>query len=272
MACGRLFLTGILLLTGCVGMPAQSQPDHLRVSLISERSGVVPRQKTQLGLRFQLDAGWHIYWINSGDSGEPPKVKWHVPPGFTMGELQFPRPERLDTPPLTDYGYRDEVLLPVSASVPNTLQTGAAEFDAEVRWLVCREICIPGRRQLRLKLPVVKQASASAEAPLFVETRKHLPASLPKGWHVSAHSRGEFLILTLTSGARISHAAFFPLEAQQIENSFAPALEPFAQGIRLKLKKSDQLLKPLHDLRGLLVIGEHGYSVAVPVGSRDHAS
>ena len=65
-----------------------------RVGLVASATGVVPGQPIEVALRFQLEAGWHIYWENSGDSGLPPTVSWNLPVGFSAGELQYPIPKR----------------------------------------------------------------------------------------------------------------------------------------------------------------------------------
>jgi DsbC/DsbD-like thiol-disulfide interchange protein len=43
------------------------------------------------------DDGWHIYWQNPGDSGEPPRIKWQLPSGVTATALEWPTPMRMTT-------------------------------------------------------------------------------------------------------------------------------------------------------------------------------
>ncbi len=66
----------------------------------------------RVGLYFKLEPGWHIYWKNPGDAGEPPHIQWTLPKGITVGPMQFPAPKRLPLGPLMDFGYEDEVLFP----------------------------------------------------------------------------------------------------------------------------------------------------------------
>ena len=56
--------------------------EHVKVELISEQEEIVPSQHLQLGIRFDLEEGWHTYWVNPGDSGEPPRIEWKLPTGF----------------------------------------------------------------------------------------------------------------------------------------------------------------------------------------------
>ena len=92
---------------------APVRTSHLTVELVTETTSIAPNHDFLAGLHFVLDPGWHIYWINAGDAGEPPRVDWHLPAGITAGDLQFPAPERLPLGPLMDFGYQHEVLLPI---------------------------------------------------------------------------------------------------------------------------------------------------------------
>ena len=72
--------------------------------------------------------------------------------------MQFPAPRRLPLGPLMDFGYEDEVLFPITLSAASTLQApSTAELSAHVNWLVCREVCIPGKADLALPLQVTAQ-------------------------------------------------------------------------------------------------------------------
>src|SRR5216683_1254788 len=79
---------------------------------------------------------WYIYWQNPGDSGQPPALKWQIPDGFTVGEIQWPRPEKLKNGPLDDYGYKDEVTLLASLQVPIRQEGMRIEIAADATWLV----------------------------------------------------------------------------------------------------------------------------------------
>jgi hypothetical protein len=61
-------------------------------------------------------------------------------------------------------------------------------------------------------------------------------------------------VLSLETGQPIAQAAFFPLEAQQIENAAPQRASALPRGVRLRLKKSEQLLKPIANLKGVIVL------------------
>ena len=58
-----------------------------------------------------------------GDSGLTPKIKWQLPAGIKAGDIHWPYPQRLNTGPLTSYGYEHEVLLLVPVTVDGNFQS-----------------------------------------------------------------------------------------------------------------------------------------------------
>jgi DsbC/DsbD-like thiol-disulfide interchange protein len=244
---------------------------HAKVTLVSEQTSVQPGNELRVGLRFQLEKGWHIYWLNPGDSGEPPRVEWKLPPQFRASPLEWPAPMRLENGPLVDYGYEDEVLLMSAIRPPASLKLGGtAEFQADVKWLVCHDVCIPGRQTVTLSLPVARNAPKHDARwhELFARTREQLPKRLPATWSVAAVSDPHSFVLSIKTGTRESKATFFPLEPLQIKDSAPQRATPLTQGARLSLQKSDQLLHPVSSLKGIVVLrGDKAYTVDVPVGS-----
>src|ERR1700755_1591095 len=77
---------------------------HIEAELVSDVESVQPGQPFLVGVRFKIDSDWHIYWKNPGDSGIPPKITWNLPPGFTVGDLQWPVPKRIEVATLINYG------------------------------------------------------------------------------------------------------------------------------------------------------------------------
>ncbi len=95
------------------GGPGPVKAQHLTAELVSLAPDIAPGGTLQVGLVLTLEEHWHVYWINAGDSGEPPKVTWTLPDGITAGPMKFPIPSRLPLGPLMDFGYEDEVAFPI---------------------------------------------------------------------------------------------------------------------------------------------------------------
>jgi DsbC/DsbD-like thiol-disulfide interchange protein len=247
---------------------ASSTIPHGTIELISENRWIESGHSANLGLRFQLEKGWHIYWVNPGDSGQPPRVKWQLPKGLAVGEVEWPAPHRLGTATIVDYGYEGSVTLivPVHADA-NSAAAPSAQISAQVSVLVCREMCVPGKAQLSLTLPVKSQPAAvdSNTEPLFNATRASLPRPAPSAWKFSITESKDSFLLSASLGREVTQAVFYPLAESQIDNAAPQKIAATATGFRLTLKKSDQLLKPINQLKGVLVLGKGAYVIDAPV-------
>lgn len=268
-----LISTIIVLATASAwGLPAETE--HLKIQLLSDTDSVQPGRPLLIGLRFEMQRQWHIYWRNPGDSGEPPRVRWNVPAGFQAGEIQWPAPERLGSGSVIDYGYQKPVLLPVEMQTPRNLAVGSSvTLSAEVSWLVCKDICVPGKAELTLSLPVsMAPGSVSASHALFQEGRLRLPKPMPTAWTIEATAEKDRFVLTI-HGAGVRKASFFPFEPDQIDNAAPQIATTLPGGLRLTLKKSDQLLKTPAMLDGVLRLSSgRVYAVWAPVRSLPEGS
>ncbi len=106
----------------------------MHVQLIAPNAQLHPGANSA-GLYFKLESGWHVYWKNPGDAGQPPQIKWTLPQGISAGPLQFPVPKPLPLGPLMDFGYEDEVLFPLVLNVSGA-SGGPAVLHAKIDWLV----------------------------------------------------------------------------------------------------------------------------------------
>ena len=114
---------------------------HAKLSLIKDHSSFIPGTSINMGLKIEMDEGWHTYWKNPGDSGGPIEINWDLPDGFSVSDIQWPTPERIPYPPLMTYGYENLVIFPFVLSIPETFQEDS--FKLNVDLLVCADVCIP---------------------------------------------------------------------------------------------------------------------------------
>lgn len=235
---------------------------HAQVELIAnaETTGFI-----RVGVYFQLEPGWHIYWINPGDSGQPPSFDWTLPAGATAGEVQWPRPERLQTSPtIVDYGYKHDVLVMLPVRFSGSQQNNSKlNLGVDAKWLICREVCLPDHA--RLSSPFPAQTRNQDAARLFASAKALLPRPWPKQWKATAESRKDDFLLTIVAGHPLRRAEFFPLDAGQVDNAAKQQLTTTQGGARLVLKKSDLLLTAVGELRGVLALGKTAYQFHAPV-------
>ena len=211
------FATGLLLMP--VSHAAPVRTDHTEVELVSETKSIAPGTSFSIGLRLAPDLGWHTYWINPGDAGKAARVKWELPPGFEVGELQFPAPGFVPFGPLMSYGYNETTLLIAEVSVPD-------EIDEQVRiagradWLICDDqVCIPDRASVELVLPKGTGELNPNRRPEFAAARAAQP--LPAHWSASyavLGTRIRFAIDLPTPLEHVTDLYLFPVAEKLIDH------------------------------------------------------
>jgi thiol:disulfide interchange protein len=280
------FVLAILLalLPGTARAASSATAPHVRVELLAQPPAELQPSARQLtaGLFFQLDPGWHVYWQNAGDSGEPPQITWHLPPGFSAGPLQFPAPQRLPLGPLMDFGYEKQVLFPIRIGLPpkspNVAHPGTPirTLVADVSWLVCRQACIPGKATLTLDVPpAAGQTSPGnpAEQRAFAYAAAHLPRPLAGDQKaVFAPAAHDFTLAVLT-GQAVRQAQFFPFDSGIIQNAAPQPLRSLRRGFEITLARDPSLTSAPASLNGVVVLGDgSAYAVHAPPGALPPAS
>jgi thiol:disulfide interchange protein len=244
--------------------------DHLRVELLVPGAKLYTgAQGNQAGLYFKLQPGWHVYWQNAGDAGEPPAINWYLPKGITAGPLQFPAPTRLPVGPLMDYGYENEVLFPFRLDAAPSAKTGPATLHAHVTWLVCSSVCIPGKTDLELTRTVTRGPAPPAPAqPLFQQFLSRLPRPLPAGDKAVFQPTPTGFRLAVTTGQRETQAQFFPSDQTVVDNPSPQKLTPTPKGLVLTLKKDANITANPAHLNGLIELsGDRAYQVSAVLGA-----
>ncbi|MBU6450215.1 MAG: thioredoxin family protein [Cyanobacteria bacterium REEB67] len=149
----------------------EASPEPVKAKLVSDGTGIVPGGKFKLGVQFDIQPGWHTYYKDPGDSGMPPNFTWTLPAGFSAGPILWQKPHKTVEAEIVAYGYEGTVLHVSELSAPADLKVGAkVTFKVKVKYLTCKEICLPGKADLEITLPVVASPAAvgkSAEAPAF---------------------------------------------------------------------------------------------------------
>ncbi len=270
-------LAGVTLCAQTPGTVADGavQAPHVVVQLVSARDVIHPGDSLQAGLYFKMDKGWHVYWSNAGDSGEPPKIKWSLPEGLTADAMQFPTPQRLPLGPLMDYGYEGEVVFPILLHGAGSLKVGSSlDASAKVNWLVCRETCIPGKAELKLPIAVADAGTQGKvlEQALIQSWQQKLPLPLPSDAKASFSATPTgFKVVVLTGKSESNGetgAQFFPYDQDQIDNAAKQKLTPLKRGIEIELKKDENLKATPATLHGLVVFPDgRAYDVQFPQGA-----
>ncbi|NYF81015.1 protein-disulfide reductase DsbD family protein [Granulicella arctica] len=248
------------------GGPGPIKAQHITLELVSLAPAIAPGGTQQVGLVVTLEEKWHVYWMNAGDAGEPPKITWTLPTGITAGPMQFPIPSRLPNGPLMDFGYEDAVAFPVQLTAASTLKPGPVHLDAHVRWLVCREVCIPGKAHLGLNLNVAPGAPVGQPVGALGAALKLIPTPLPDDAKFTVKGGKTDLVLTLTTGDSEPDAEFYPADPDQIINAAEQKITVLPDGIQLRIPRAPELTRLPNELHGVIKLADDvAYEVTAPV-------
>jgi thiol:disulfide interchange protein DsbD len=274
------FLAGLILALSVGGAaaaaPGGSGPvntGHLTAELVAQTDGVAPGQTVWLAVRQKIQKGWHTYWRNPGDAGEPMKLGWTLPSGWRAGEVVWSAPHRLPVGPLMDYGYEGEVLLPVPVTAPATAKPGEqAQVKVAASFLVCAETCVPEDAVLSLDLPVT---SAPTPDRQWGGAISRVLAEAPKPGKVQAvferRPQGVALAATGASlrGAEAADSYFYPYVSTVIEHAKPQRIERGPEGLTLTLSPGYdfQQGKAPAELAGVLVADGRAYEIKAEPGA-----
>jgi DsbC/DsbD-like thiol-disulfide interchange protein len=224
----------------------EPESEHeVATELLSTRSSIAPGCEFELGVKLTIPAGWHVYWLNPGDTGVATSVHLATPDGFEVEGPLFPGPVLHDDAGLTSFVHEGELLLFYKLRAPKALAPGPQKFSAKVRWLVCREVCFSDSKEPELELAVAAEAAPADDRTLklFDAQRRLLPRpwselqpSPPIEWLAVPVAEGErerFLCRVELAG--VERATFFPNAKAELDLA-RQSLEPSGSWQRLALE------------------------------------
>jgi thiol:disulfide interchange protein/DsbC/DsbD-like thiol-disulfide interchange protein len=210
------------LFASCLAVTAHAQIYQGRqlvaASALANVSAIIPGEPFLVGIRLKMEPRWHTYWKYPGDAGIPTEIKWQVPEGWRVGDIQWPIPLKLEEPgDILIYGYHDEVLLIQQVTPPKDLAGASANLSAKVSWLVCEKICIPGDGTVNLSLPIAA-ANSPANTDLFARFQRQLPTAPAADSSASWKSGAAGLVLRVSHPelGKFSSVEFFPSPPENV--------------------------------------------------------
>lgn len=259
-------LAALLLLTGAHAEAqdaATVRHPNVTISLLASP----PTGATQaVALRVRLDPGWHIYWRNPGMGGIATSVEWRLPAGARTDSLTWPVPEWYDVSGIITHVLRGEVALTTTLQLPSGARGGRVE--AEVRYGLCKEVCVPGAATLRLDLGRPSSAVAWREAERLAMARRPLVAGAPQVAATSG-AEGVTLVVRAAAGGTLPDTlTFYATERDVLPAAVRIPIPRGRQEVRFVVPARGRLAR----LRGVLVGGSPtrrdpvGWAVDVPVG------
>ncbi len=148
---------------------AENDEVYVVPHLVSDVSAVAAARTFKLGVLLDMKEGWHTYYKEPGDAGMKTSIDWQLPPGFKASEIIWQKPQKFIEAGITTYGYHDKVLLAAVITPPAAFKPADKTFvfKAKVKWLSCKDICLPGQGDVSLTLPVAAEPAPSGQADQF---------------------------------------------------------------------------------------------------------
>ncbi len=199
-------------------------------ALVADLESVAPGETVHIALHQDITPGWHTYWRNPGDSGEATEVRLDLPEGWRAGEIIWPAPNAYPIGPLTNYGYSNEVSLPVPVEVPADAPAGRVTIPARATWLVCEDVCIPEDADLEITLEVGDTRPDRLGAALIQTAIDAAPVAAPAGFEAGLAQGEDGLVLTLSGDAfaggadQVRNLSFFPHTPGVIDHAGAQSV------------------------------------------------
>lgn len=265
-----LFLAGAAV----AAAPTLVHTPHVEAELVPETTAAAPGGVLYVALRQKIAPGWHTYWRNPGDAGQPTTLSWTLPAKWRADDIVWPAPERFLTGPIMAYVYTDSVLLPVPVQVPADAKPGSTvTLKAKAAWLVCKDVCIPEGGDLSVDVPVA--AATPAMEPRYGRAIAKTLADAPKPSGLKARFtvQGQQVKLSAIGaplkGVDVAHAYFYPYDGTVIDQAKPQLAERGAEGVTLTLPAGYGFAhgKPPAHLQGVLSLGAKAYEVDATPGA-----
>lgn len=233
---------------------------HVQVKLIAERSPIQANDTIWIGVQETIADGWHTYWRNPGDSGTTPRIKWHLPKGFEMSDVNWPAPQKIRTGPLTNYGYEGKITLLQSLTVPPALPEGPIKITADIELLVCKNICVPEFGCYSLTL---NNDNAFDHAAEIDKASQALPFNMPlekESFSEQTKANGNYFVLHVRFESaqflkfvdQSKPIAFIPQDWGILNNSAAPDVNVTDDAITITQLRGDRPLTALNHVKGVI--------------------
>jgi thiol:disulfide interchange protein len=243
--------------TGLYAQTAVEAP-HVRAELLLEQSALLRDGEQWAGIRLTPDDGWHVYWQNPGDSGLATRIEWTLPDGVSAGEIHWPYPHAEALGPLTNYGYSDPTLhlVPLRST---GLTAERATLAADVHWLVCSDVCIPGSARLSTEAPVAASSDADpAQRAAFAEARALLPKPWPDAAPRHAIADGAFSVAIPGPWTADDRVEYFPLANDLVDHAARQRVAVDDGELRLTQALSSFHAAPSGAVKAVLVVHRSG--------------
>src|SRR5688572_1302427 len=253
------FATGVQAQAPSMVRATEDRP--VEVELLSASRAVTPGETMWVAIRLKPSRGWHTYWRYAGDVGSAPSVEWKLPSGWKAGEIVWPTPNRMSSPPLASYGYKRELVLATPIEVPRNARIGSTvNIAGRITWVVCDEECVSDEVDLSVTRPVAASPVIDAVVTAAIDGEQQRAPLAQGDWTVrAAVDSSDVILFARPSSALIAGATLptdFFIDTAGVIDHAAPVRARWADSlIELRIKRSEYANGIPTRVSGLVIFG-----------------
>lgn len=226
-----------------------------RVSLLALHNKVAAGESTWIAVEIEPKEGWHTYWANPGDAGLATTVEWNLPKGISLVDSVWQVPEIIQTDEIISYGYHHKHYIFYKFTVPDNLENQIFEITGVVKWLACKEKCLPGKDTVKIQLISSNRSEINRS---FSDIFGNIPVRLDNP--LRGEIKDNMLEVKLSGSLNLSEKArIIPYLEGIIDNSAAQSM----QGSSLVARLDAFHVEIPKEFKALIVDNEKAYDVVI---------
>ena len=197
------------------GSTSAFEAPHLRVELLAPAIfTLADRSSTKPAFISSLEPGWHVYWQNPGDSGEPPQIHWALPEGSPPA-VTVSRAEASAPRPADGLWLRERSPLSVPLQVAKACKARPRRSPCQGRLACLPRSLHSGQSGLGRSVQILSRRANGSDLPvrrpeLWKRLARSLPQPLPDADHAVFQPTPTGFRLAVETGQRETQAAVFP--------------------------------------------------------------
>lgn len=171
----------------------------------------------------ELEKDWHIYWLNSGDSGMPTSFEFILPEKISLLEIKWTVPKIFEFEGYASYGYEGIAVFPFSIYIPENFNQDEITIELNLRSLICKDVCKPFNKKLSKTINLKKKFVAdNSVSDLISNASKNIPVKNDK-LKLRAKNHSDYVAINISSEIikinKIRNVHFIPYENGIFKNS-----------------------------------------------------
>lgn len=205
-----------------------------------------------------IEQGWHLYWDNPGDIGEPTTLSFFESPHYTEISSVHSSPSKsVYEDIITSYIYTKKIYFRSTFELKDIENLSRLPFRAVLSYTACRESCFPEEIHLNFALPIGAKAE---ENPTYLNIMMQAENTFPLRLSSKAKLREKHLEIELQDKIfeDCGEAEFVSRHPKKDALSELPETTIAAHN-QIEVDFSDQELPP--DFKGIILCPGHAYYI-----------